>query len=142
MLLAIGLPSHLQCASGAIGQTEAGLGGRLGAPAERLTERGQHEAGRLRALAGVVGVEQLLDDDRLGLIDDHAPRGVTIGLEARNQLYFAGQNAWSAAQHTSSKTNVAMMEIERGPYRFVVALVSPVGDRCEVGRQILGLGRG
>jgi hypothetical protein len=41
-------------------------------------------------------VEELLDDDVLGLVDDHAPGGVAIGLEARGLLDFPSQRTRGA----------------------------------------------
>ena len=98
------LPFHLQGTPGTIGKTEASrLAGRTIAPAKRTAEAGEHKLRRSITAIGLVLVEELLDNDRLGLIDDHAPCGVTIGLQAWEHLDTTSQSARKATQGASSK---------------------------------------
>ena len=86
------LPFHLQRTPRTITETEAGgLRGGLLPPPDRFAETGEHKLRRGIAAIGLVLIEELLDDNCLGLIDDHTTSGVTISLERGEKLDLPGQ---------------------------------------------------
>jgi hypothetical protein len=134
------LPFHLQRTPRTITETEAsGLRGSLLPPPDRFAEACQHKLRRGIAAIGLIGVEELLNNDRLGLIDDHAPRSVAVRLKAREQLDTASKSPRQTAKSTSCKTHISEIEIQSCPDSVLVLFIGTIGQRCEVRRQILDL---
>jgi hypothetical protein len=139
-LSVVGLPFNRQRTPGSVGKRESSRGLGSLAPAERAAEAHQHELRRLIAPVGLASVEKLLDDDRFGLIDDHPPGGVTIGLQGRQQFNLPCQLARKAAESAGSQADVPIVEVKGSADSIFVIGGGAIGQRREVGRQILDIG--
>lgn len=108
----------------------------MGAPTKGLAEGCEDELCRFITAIGLFQVGELLDDDCLGLIDDHAPCGIAIRLQLGRFLDYPGQSARETAKSAGSETHIAKIKVKSSTDSLFVLDIGTVGDRSEILGQV------
>jgi hypothetical protein len=119
-----------------VGHRKAGSGSGLSAPTKGFAEARQHKLSGIITPIDRSGVSELLDNHLLGLVDDHAPGGITIRFEGGGLLDYPGQSTRESAKRAGSETHIAKIKVKSSTDSLFVLDIGAVGDRGEILGQI------